>query len=258
MDLMIDIGNTHTLLGLYDNDKLKKHWRVTSHFSRTEDETWSIIDSLFKLDNLSSKKITGVCISSVVPELTRIFRRMVLKYLSVKPMHINPDLNLGLDILYQDPYAVGADRICNAVAGKKKYGVPLIILDFGTATTFDCINENGDYLGGVICPGIESAASVLHRNAAKLPKIELIFPQRIIGTNTDESMQSGIMYGSLEMIEGLTKRIKQELGGDAKVVATGGLAYTIAKRTKVIDDVDENLNIDGIFQIYKRNLSTGL
>ena len=257
MDLMVDIGNTHTVLGIFDNNILKRHWRVTSQFSRTEDEIWVVVDSLFNLDKLDLDQINGVCISSVVPELSRIYRRMVEKYLSLKPMHITPDLNLGLNILYQDPYSVGADRICNAVAGKRKYGVPLIVLDFGTATTFDCINKNGDYLGGVICPGIESAATILHRKAAKLPKIELIFPPKVIGLNTEESMQSGIMYGSVELIEGLIRKIKKELSGNPKVVATGGLAHTIAKRTKAIDVVDENLNLEGIYQIYKQNQSLG-
>ncbi len=257
MDLMVDIGNTHTVLGIFDNSTLKRHWRVTSQFSRTEDEIWVVVDSLFNLDKLDLDQINGVCISSVVPELSRIYRRMVEKYLSLKPMHITPDLNLGLNILYQDPYSVGADRICNAVAGKRKYGVPLIVLDFGTATTFDCINENGDYLGGVICPGIESAAAILHRKAAKLPKIELIFPPKVIGLNTEESMQSGIMYGSVELIEGLIRKIKKELSGNPKVVATGGLAHTIAKRTKAIDVVDENLNLEGIYQIYKQNQLLG-
>ncbi len=257
MDLMIDIGNTHTVLGLYEKGALGKHWRITSRFSRTEDETWVVVDSFFKLQKMETAQIKGVCISSVVPEQTQIYRRMVEKYLSCKPLHISPDLNLGLDILYQDPYAVGADRICNAVAGKKKYGVPLIVLDFGTATTFDCINKNGDYLGGVICPGIESAASILHHKAAKLPKIELIFPQNVIGRNTEESMQSGIMYGSVELIEGMIKNIKTELNGDPKVVATGGLANTIAKRTKSIDIVDENLILEGIYLLYKRNISSG-
>ena len=257
MDLMVDIGNTHTVLGIFDNNTLKRHWRVTSQFSRTEDEIWVVVDSLFNLDKLDLDQINGVCISSVVPELSRIYRRMVEKYLSLKPMHITPDLNLGLNILYQDPYSVGADRICNAVAGKRKYGVPLIVLDFGTATTFDCINENGDYLGGVICPGIESAATILHRKAAKLPKIELIFPPKVIGLNTEESMQSGIMYGSVELIEGLIRKIKKELSGNPKVVATGGFAHTIAKRTKAIDVVDENLNLEGIYQIYKQNQSLG-
>ncbi len=255
MDLMVDIGNTQTVLGIFDNNILLRHWRVTSQLERTEDEIWVVIDSLFHGEKLEVDYIKGVCISSVVPELTTIYKRMIEKYLSLKPMFISPDLNLGLKILYQDPHSVGSDRICNAVAGKRKYGSPLIVLDFGTATTFDCINENGDYLGGVICPGIDSAATILHRKAAKLPKIDLRFPPHVIGKNTEESMQSGIMYGSIELIEGLLRRIKKELVGDPKVVATGGLANTIAKRTKAIDDVDENLNLEGIFQIYKQNLS---
>jgi len=254
MDLMIDIGNTQTVLGIFDNKQLLRNWRVTSQLARTEDEIWVVIDSLFHGEKLDVDHIKGVCISSVVPELSTIYKRMIEKYLSLKPMFISPDLNLGLKILYQDPHSVGSDRICNAVAGKRKYGSPLIVLDFGTATTFDCINENGDYLGGVICPGIDSAATILHRKAAKLPKIDLRFPPHVIGKNTEESMQSGIMFGSVELIEGLLRRIKKELIGNPKVVATGGLAHTIAKRTKAIDDVDENLNLEGIFQIYKQNL----
>jgi len=253
MHLVVDIGNTHTVLGIFEKNILVKHWRVASQYSRTEDEIWVVVDSLFNLEKLKHEKILGVGISSVVPELSRIYRRMVEKYLSIKPMYITADLILGLKILYQDPYSVGADRICNAVAGKIKYGSPLIILDFGTATTFDCITEKGDYLGGVICPGIESAATILHRNAAKLPKIDLIFPPKVIGRNTEESMQSGIMHGSVEMIEGLIMRIKKELSGKPKVVATGGLAHRIAKRTKAIDLVDENLILEGILQIYKQN-----
>ena len=182
---------------------------------------------------------------------------MVEKYLSLKPLYITADLELDLKILYQDPYSVGADRICNSVAGKKKYGTPLIVLDFGTATTFDCITKDGDYLGGVICPGIESTATILNQKAAKLPKIELVFPPKVIGQNTEESMQSGIMFGSIELIEGLLRRIKQELSGNPMVIATGGLAHRIAKRTKAIDVVDENLNLEGIYQIYKQNLPNG-
>ena len=257
MDLMVDIGNTQTVLGIFENSLLKRHWRVTSQLLRTEDELWSVVDSFFNIDKLNRDQIQGVCISSVVPELSRIYRRMVEKYLSLKPMFINPDLNLGLNILYQDPYSVGSDRICNSVAGKMKYGTPLIVLDFGTATTFDCITKDGDYLGGVICPGIESAATILHHKAAKLPKIELVFPLQVIGRNTEESMKSGIMHGTVELIEGLLKRIKKELPGNPKVVATGGLSHRIAKRTKAIDVVDENLNLEGIYQIYKQNLPGG-
>jgi type III pantothenate kinase len=191
----------------------------------------------------------------VVPELTLVYKRMVKKYLAMDPLIIGVDLDLGLKILYQDPTAVGADRLCNAVAGKEKFGAPLIILDFGTATTFDCIDANGDYLGGIICPGIESAASVLHFKAAKLPKIDLIFPKTIIGRTTEHSMQSGILYGVVELIEGLVPKIKRELNADCKVIATGGLAHVIANQTKSIDRVEESLNIEGIYLIYQRNMS---
>jgi type III pantothenate kinase len=253
MDLMIDIGNTHTVLGLFVDNDLLQNWRISSHASRTEDEYWAVVESLFKALDIDLLKIQGVCISSVVPELTLTYKRMIDKYLNLEPLLIDSDLDLGMKVLYQDPYSVGADRLCNAVAAKEKYGSPLIILDFGTATTFDCINEEGDYLGGVICPGIESAASVLHQKAAKLPKIELMFPPQIIGRNTVESMQSGIMFGSVKLIEGLLKEIKEQLGQNTKVIATGGLAQYISKRVPLIDQVEINLILEGIYSIYKRN-----
>jgi type III pantothenate kinase len=255
MELMIDIGNTNTVLGLYQDEVLTKIWRLSSKNARTEDECWMAIDSLFGLHKKDPLLITGVAISSVVPELTLIYQRMVKKYLTKDPLLINPDLDLGMNILYQDPYTVGADRICNAVAGKLKYGTPLIILDFGTATTFDCLDKNGDYLGGIICPGIESAAAVLHFKAAKLPKIDLVFPDKIIGRTTEESMQSGILYGSLRLIEGMIPAIRKELDSECKVIATGGLAGLIASHTGSIDKVDESLNIEGIYLIYCRNRS---
>jgi len=252
MKLMIDIGNTNAVLGLFIDDKLLYNWRMSST-GRTEDECWMVVDSFFTHKNLKSENITGVSISSVVPELTRVYSRMIEKYLQIKPLIIGPDLNLGMKILYQDQYAVGADRICDAVAGKAKYGTPLIILDFGTATTFDCIDEQGNYLGGVIAPGIESAATVLHHKAAKLPKIELHFPSKVIGDNTEESMQSGIMFGSVQMIEGIVELISKELGKNPKVIATGGLAGLISEHTTIIDFVDDNLNLEGIYLIYKKN-----
>jgi type III pantothenate kinase len=255
MELMVDVGNTDTVLGLYQNIKMTHCWRLSSQLYRTEDECWVAINSFFNSQKLDALEIKGVCLSSVVPELTLIYDRMTKKYLNTQSMIIGPDLDLGLKILYHDTHAVGADRICNAVAGKTKYGTPLIILDFGTATSFDCINSDGDYLGGIICPGIANAAAVLHRKAAKLPKIELKFPPHIIGKSTEESMQSGIMYGSVEMIEGLIKKIKGELLSQVKVVSTGGLAHIIAEKTNSIDYVDDNLNIEGIYTIYKRNLS---
>ena len=178
---------------------------------------------------------------------------MIKKYLKIDPIFINAELDLGLNILYDYPAAVGADRLCNAVAGKMKYGMPLIIVDFGTATTFDCINSDGDYLGGIICPGIETTNIILHQKAAKLPKIDLKFPAKIIGKNTEESIQSGIMNGAVAMIEGLIEKVKEELKGDVKVVATGGIAPLITKHTKSIDFVEEYLNLEGIYIICKRN-----
>jgi type III pantothenate kinase len=253
MELMIDIGNTNTVLGLYTSGQLQNIWRLGSKNSRTEDECWLAINSLFILHKHDPLQIGGVVISSVVPEITLLYQRMVTKYLNQNPLLINSDLDLGMRILYQDPYTVGADRICNAVAGKAKYGTPLIILDFGTATTFDCLNHDGDYLGGIICPGIESAAAVLHFKAAKLPKIDLVFPEKVIGQTTEESMQSGILFGVVELIEGMVPKIKVELGSGAKVIATGGLARLIADKTNSIDQVEDSLNIEGMYLIYNRN-----
>lgn len=250
---MIDIGNTNNVLGLYSSGQLKEIWRVGSKNSRTEDECWLVINSLFSIIHRDPLNIKAVVISSVVPEVTLLYQRMTRKYLNQDALLINSDLDLGMKILYHDSNAVGADRICNAVAGKERYGTPLIILDFGTATTFDCLNSDGDYVGGVICPGIESAAAVLHFKAAKLPKIDLVFPAKVIGQTTEESMQSGILFGSIQLIEGMIRKIKLELGSDAKVVATGGLARLITDKTDTIDHVDESLNIDGIYLLYSRN-----
>lgn len=250
---MVDIGNTHTVLGLFRKGELIKSWRISSQATKTEDEIWIVISSFFKIDELEIEDVKGVGISSVVPEITLIFTKITEKYLKQHPIVITPDLKLDIRILYQDPYAVGADRICNAIAGIEEYGKPLIILDFGTATTFDCIDRNGNYLGGLICPGIESAASILHRKAAKLPKIDLEFPRYIIGNNTEHSMKSGIMYGTVVMIEGLIGKIKQEMDCDPKVIATGGLASLIAQKTNIIYKVDHNLNLKGIYKIYLKN-----
>ena len=250
---MIDIGNTNIVIGIFKLHRMTHSWRLGTAYSKTEDEFWGAINTLFELAGQPIGEINGVGLSSVVPEMTLTFRRMIDKYLGLDPLIIDTDLDLGMKIKYLDPKAVGADRICNAVAGKNRYGQPLIILDFGTATTFDCIDANGDYVGGIICPGIESAASVLHRKAAKLPKIELQFPEQVIGRSTEESMQSGIMFGSIEMIAGLIRMIKQEFGDATKVIATGGLASMIASRTAIIDHIEPDLNLEGINLIYQRN-----
>jgi type III pantothenate kinase len=253
MILLIDIGNTHTVVGVSSNGKLKRTWRMTSDTSRTEDEIGTQLSYFFNHYDLSLDKVRGVGISSVVPDLTSVYQEMCRKYLQLEALTIDAGMELGMKIRYQDPFAVGADRLCNAVAGIRKYGKPLIIIDFGTATTFDVIDHNGDYLGGIIAPGIETSIASLHRKAAKLPRVEMHFPKRVIGTTTEHSIQSGIMGGAVHMIEGFTKQIQEELGQTAKVVATGGLARIISGNTASIQFTDHDLSLEGILYIYRDN-----
>jgi type III pantothenate kinase len=253
MLLAIDIGNTHTVFGLMVGIDVRNHWRITSSLARTEDEIGMLLMSFFDNDHIDVKNIDGVCISSVVPYLTSIYVQMSERYIKKTPFIINSQIDLGFNIKYNDPSTVGADRLCNTAAGIRKYGTPLIILDFGTATTFDCIDENGDYLGGVISPGIETSIKSLHIKAAKLPEIELQFPEKAIGKTTEESMQIGIVTGTVFMVESMIKAIIKELSGKVKVIATGGLAKVISLRTNLIDSVDSNLSLEGIAILFEKN-----
>ena len=253
MLLVVDIGNTHTVFGLVINSKIKIHWRITSSLARTEDEIGILLKEYFRHSNYKFSDVSGVCISSVVPDLSQVYVWMSQKYLEIDALIINSDLDLGMNVNYRDPKTVGADRLCNAVAGINKYGKPLIVLDFGTATTFDCINANGDYVGGVISPGIETSISALHQRAAKLPLIELKIPDFSIGQTTEESIQVGILRGTIHSVKGIVKDLRMELGQSAKVIATGGLAKVIAKKTDIIDEVDPFLSLEGIALIYNRN-----
>ncbi len=252
MLLAIDVGNTHTVIGMYDGDRLLADWRMASLAQRTADEHWLAIRNFCADAHISLDRVHGVGISSVVPDLTDIFEMMSRKYLKIEPLSVSGSLDLGIRILYHDPSQVGADRLCNAVAGFKKFGGPLIIIDFGTATTYDVVAANGDYIGGVITLGLESTAAELHRRAAKLPKIELHFPDGIIGRDTVSSMQAGVMYGTVDAVDGTVRRIRQELGTQAKVIATGGLASVIAKHAPVIEAVEPSLVLDGIRLIWER------
>ena len=256
MLLAIDIGNTHTVFGVYQGSTLKTDWRVTSSLHRTEDEVGSQILLLLEGAKVLPKKITSVGISSVVPNLTDVFASMAKKYFRVSPVVISSTLKLGINIHYDDPTSVGADRLCNAVAGYAKHGGPLIIIDFGTATTYDVVAKNGDYLGGVIATGVETSASDLHRRAAKLPKVELHFPAKIIGTDTVGSMQSGILYGALDAMEAMVERLQREVRtrerAKAKVIATGGFSELMSKRSKVIQVWEPSLVLDGIQLICSR------
>ncbi len=253
MLLFIDVGNTHTQFGVYEKGKLKHDYRVASEVVRTEDEIGIVVLSLLEHDGVRVRSIDGVGISSVVPNLTSILERMSQKYFGCAPMVVNPDLDLGIAVAYDEPRAVGSDRICAAVAAYGKYGGPLIILDFGTATTFDVVSPEGVYLGGAIAPGLETGAADLQRRAAKLPRIELLFPEEVIGRTTVKSMQSGIMFGAVDAMEGIVRRIKSSLGTDAKVVATGGYARVISARTKVIDYIEPALVLEGVRIIYEKN-----
>ncbi len=252
MLLAVDVGNTHTVIGMYDGERLIADWRMASLAQRTADEHWLAIRSFCSEAGVPLDRVDGVGISSVVPDLTDIFEAMVRKYLRVEPLTVSASLDLGIRILYRDPSQVGADRICNAIAGYRKYGGPLIIIDFGTATTFDVVAKNGDYLGGVITLGLESIASELHRRAAKLPKIELHFPDRVVGTDTVASMQAGVMFGTVDAVEGTVRRIVKELGSEATVIATGGLAGVVARHTAVIRHVEPSLVLEGIRLIWER------
>ncbi|MEX0602494.1 MAG: type III pantothenate kinase [Bacteroidota bacterium] len=256
MLLVIDIGNTHTVVGVYHEARLQADWRMTSPLQRTEDEAGSHLKLLLQDAGISAGDITGIGISSVVPNLTDVYAGMAEKYFHRTPVIIGPELDLGITIRYKDPTSVGADRLCNAVAGFARHGGPLIIVDFGTATTYDVVAGNGDYLGGVIAPGVETSAADLHRRAAKLPKIELRFPANVIGTETVGSMQAGILYGAVDALEGMIGRIQRELldreKKNATVIATGGFASLMHQHTRLITAVEPTLVLEGIRLIYGR------
>jgi type III pantothenate kinase len=256
MILAIDIGNTHTVFGIYDKHKLLGDWRVTSFVSRTEDELGALVRTFCEGADIGLKKITAVGISSVVPNLTDIAILMSKKYFQIEPIVVSSDLPLGLKILYDDPRAVGADRICNAVAAHAKYKGPLVIVDFGTATTFDVVSASGEYLGGIISAGIETSAGELHRRAAKLPKIDLRFPPKIIGTNTVQSMQAGILYGALDAMESMIRRISKEIDDYPTVIATGGFSSLMTQHSKLINKCEPALVLDGI-RIIVEQISSG-
>jgi type III pantothenate kinase len=252
MILAVDIGNTHTVFGIYDKKKLLGDWRVTSFVTRTEDEFGALVKNFCEEAGIPLKKISSIGISSVVPNLTDAMQRMSRKYFKVDPVVISSSLALGIKILYDDPASVGADRLCNAVAGYAKHKGPLVIVDFGTATTFDVISKEGEYLGGIIAPGIETSSGELHRRAAKLPKIDIHFPKTVIGRNTVSSMQSGILYGALDSMETMIRRISKEIDDYPTVIATGGFSELMMKHSKIINKHEPTLVLDGIRIIVER------
>ena len=246
MILTMDIGNTNTVLGLYQGDELKTHWRISTNRNKTPDEYGMLFKNLFEAADIDNHAVNSIIISSVVPPILRILKKTSYRYFNVNPLVVGPGIKTGMNIKTDNPKEVGADRIVNAVAAGHLYEGQLIIVDFGTATTFCAVSEKGEYLGGSIAPGIGISAEALFSQSAKLPRIELIEPGRAIGKNTIDGMKSGIVYGFVGQVEYLVKKIKQELSEDAAVIATGGLVSLIAAETDLIDYVEPFLTLKGL------------
>ncbi|KZE68130.1 type III pantothenate kinase [Fictibacillus phosphorivorans] len=253
MIFVFDVGNTNIVLGLYENDELKHHWRIHTSREKTEDEYGMLILDLFRHVNIHKEQIEGIIISSVVPPIMFALERMCVKYFNQRPLVVGPGIKTGLNIKYENPREVGADRIVNAVAAIHEYDAPLIIVDFGTATTYCYINEHKQYMGGAIAPGINISTEALYTKAAKLPRIEIAKPEGVIGKNTVNAMQAGILYGYVGQVEGIVKRMKEQSSIEPKVIATGGLANLIAAESNVIDHVDPFLTLKGLLLIYDKN-----
>lgn len=254
MLLTIDIGNTNITFGVYDDQQiLRYHWRIKTDHDRMPDEYGIMILGLMRHDGLDFKQIHGVAMASVVPPLTHIFEEMVERFVKQKPLVIGAGIKTGVHIRYDSPRDVGADRIVDAAAAYKLYGGPACIVDFGTATTFDAISVTGEYLGGAIAPGIGIAADALFSRTSKLPRVDLVRPPRAIGSNTIHAMQSGLLFGYVGLVEGMVTRFRAELGAAMRVIATGGLAETIARETRVIEVVNPWLTLEGLRLIWEMN-----